>query len=85
MAFTIAIDELGIGNDKVAYVTLPANKNTVIDAMDKAKIFGETFARIENCDEFPELNGYEFDDEPTLGELNFLAKRLKEIACDTSE
>ena len=85
MAFTIAIDELGIGNEKVAYVTLPANKNTVIDAMDKAKIFGETFARIENCDEFPELDGYEFDEEPTLGELNFLAKRLKEIAHDTSE
>ena len=85
MAFTIAIDELGIGNEKVAYVTLPANKNTVIDAMDRARIFGETFARIENCDEFPELNGYEFNEEPTLGELNFLAKRLKEIARDTSE
>lgn len=85
MAFTIAIDELGIGNEKVAYVTLPENKNTVIDAMDRARIFGETFARIENCDEFPELNGYEFNEEPTLGELNFLAKRLKEIARDTSE
>ncbi len=85
MALEIAIDELGIGNDKVAYVTLPANKNTVVDAMDRAKIFDEPFARIENCDEFPELNGYEFDEEPTLGELNFLAKRLEEIACDTSE
>lgn len=85
MAIEVAINELGIGNDKVAYMTLPANKNTVIDAMDRAKIFGETFARIENCDEFPELNGYEFDEEPTLGELNFLAKRLEEIASDTSE
>ena len=36
----IAIDELGIGNDKTAYVMLPANKNTVIDAMERAKVFG---------------------------------------------
>lgn len=35
----IAIDELGIGNDKVAYVTLPANRNDVIDAMDREKIW----------------------------------------------
>lgn len=32
MALEIAIDELGIGNDKVAFVKLPANKNEVIDA-----------------------------------------------------
>ncbi len=77
MALEIAInDELGIGNDHIAYVTLPANKNTIIDAMDRAKVFGEPFLKIENCDEFPELNGYEFNEEPTLGELNFLAKRL---------
>ncbi len=80
MAFTIAIDELGIGNDRVAYVTLPANKNAVIDAMDRARIFDEPFARIENCDEFPELNGYKFSEEPTLDELNFLAKRLEIIS-----
>lgn len=30
MAFEIVIDELGIGNDKVTYVTLPANKNDVV-------------------------------------------------------
>ncbi len=81
----IAIDELGIGNDKTAYVMLPANKNTVIDAMDRAKVFGETFVRIENCDDFPELSGFEFSEEPTLDELNFLAKRLEEISNDTSE
>lgn len=81
----IAIDELGIGNDKTAYVMLPANKNTVIDAMDRAKVFGETFVRIENCDDFPELSGFEFSEEPTLDELNFLAKRLEEISRDTSE
>lgn len=81
----IAIDELGIGNDKTAYVMLPANKNTIIDAMDRAKVFGETFVRIENCDDFPELNGFEFSEEPTLDELNFLAKRLEEISKDTSE
>ena len=78
----IAIDELGIGNDKVAYVKLPANKNDVIDALDRAKIYGKTFLRIEECGEVPELAGYEFSEEPTLDELNFLAERLEEIAND---
>lgn len=82
MALEIAIDELGIGNDKVAFVKLPANKNEVIDALDRVKIYGKTFFRIEECDEVPELAGYEFSEEPTLDELNFLAKRLEEIAND---
>ena len=85
MAFEIAIDELGIGNDKVAYVTLPANKNAVIDAMDREKIFGETFVRINECDEVPELAGYEFKEEPMLDELNFLAKRIVEISEDNTQ
>lgn len=85
MAFTIAIDELGIGNEKVAYVTLPANKNTIIDAMDRAKVFGKASLRIESCDEFPELNGYKFSEEPTLDELNFLAKRLEIISADKED
>ncbi len=38
MALEIAIDELGIGNDKVAFVKLPANKNEVIDALDRVKM-----------------------------------------------
>ncbi len=46
MAFTISIKESYGGSDKVAYVTLPANKNAVIDAMDRARIFDEPFARI---------------------------------------
>ena len=83
--FEIAIDELGIGNDKVAYVKLPANKHTVIDAMDREKIFGETFLRISGCYTFPELEGYEFKSEPTLDELNFLAKRLEEISSDKED
>ena len=85
MAFEIAIDELGIDNDKVAYVTLPANRNAVIDAMDREKIFGETFLRITECDEVPELVGYEFSEEPTLDELNFLAKRIEEISEEKTE
>ena len=85
MAFEIAIDELGIGNDKVTYVTLPANKNAVIDAMDREKIFGETFLRINECDEVPELAGHEFKEEPTLDELNFLAKRLDEFSEDKED
>ena len=85
MTFEIAIDELGIGNDRTAYVMLPANKNTVIDAMDRARVFGETFVRIERCDKFPELNGYEFSEEPTVDELNFLAKRLEEISSDKED
>lgn len=85
MALEIAIDELGIGNDKTAYVMLPANKNAVIDAMDREKIFGETFLRINECDEVPELAGYEFKEEPTLDELNFLAKRIEEISEEKTE
>ena len=85
MALEIAIEELGIGNDKVAYVTLPANRNAVIDAMDREKIFGETFLRITECDEVPELAGYEFTEEPTLEELNFLAKRIEEITSDKED
>lgn len=85
MALEIAIEELGIGNDKVAYVTLPANRNEVIDAMDTEKIFGETFLRITECDEVPELAGYEFSEEPTLDELNFLAKRIEDISEEKTE
>ena len=85
MALEIAIDELGIGNDKVAYVTLPANKNAVIDAMDSKKIFGETLLLIAECDEVPEFVGYEFSEEPTLEELNFLARRIEEITSDKED
>ena len=85
MAFEIAIDELGIGNDKVTYVTLPANRNAVIDAMDSNKIFDETSLLIVECDEVPELAGYEFKEEPTLDELNFLAKRIEEISEEKTE
>ena len=80
--FEIAINELGSEVDKTAYVMLPTNKNAVIDAMDRDKVFGETHVRIERCDKFPELNGYEFSEEPTVDELNFLAKRLEEISSD---
>lgn len=85
MALEIAIDELGIGNDKVAYVTLPANRNAVIDAMDSKKIFDETSLLIVECDEVPELAGHEFREEPTLDELNFLAKRIEEISEEKTE
>lgn len=85
MALEIAIEELGTDGDKVAYVTLPTNRNAVIDAMDREKIFGETFLRITECDEVPELAGYEFTEEPMLDELNFLAKRIEEIASDKED
>ena len=76
----IAIQAADTDDELVAYVMLPANKNAVIGAMDRAKVFGETFVHIERCDKFPELNGYEFSEEPTVDELNFLAKRLEEIS-----
>ena len=80
-----AIDELGTSSEKTAYVFLPANKNEVIDAMDRNKIFGETFLRIEKCDKVPELNRYEFEKGPTLDELNFLAQRIEEISKDKTQ
>ncbi len=85
MRIWVSIKEFYGSSDRVAYVTLPANKKAVIDAMDRARIFDEPFARIENCDEFPELKGYEFNEEPTLGELNFLTKRLKVISADKED
>lgn len=85
MALEIAIEELENGSEKVAYVSLPANKKEVIDAMDREKIFGETFLRITECDEVPELVGYEFSEEPTLDELNFLAKRIEDISEEKTE
>lgn len=85
MAFEIAIEEIGTDGEKVTYVTLPANRNEVIDAMDREKIFGETFLRITECDEVPEFVGYEFTEEPTLDELNLLAKRLEEISADKDD
>ena len=53
--------------------------------MDRAKIRGETFLRIATCDEIPELEAYEFVEEPTLDELNFLAKRIEEISEDNTQ
>ena len=81
----ITIEELGANGGKVAYVLLPANRNDVIDALDRAKIRGETFLRIATCDEIPELEAYEFEEEPTLDELNFLAKRIEEISEDNTQ
>ena len=85
MALEIAIEELGTDGGKVAYVTLPANRNAVIDAMDSKKIFDETSLLIVECDEVPELAGHEFKEEPTLDELNFLAKRLDEFSEDKED
>ena len=85
MALEIAIEELGTDGGKVAYVTLPANRNAVIDAMDSKKIFDETSLLIVECDEVPELAGHEFKEEPTLDELNFLAKRIEEISEEKTE
>lgn len=81
----IAIEELGANGGKVAYVSLPANRNEVMDAMDREKIFGKMFLRITECDEVPEFVGYEFSEEPTLEELNFLAKRIEEITSDKED
>ncbi len=83
--FEIAIEELGTDGGKVAYVTLPTNRNAVIDAMDSKKIFDETSLLIVECDEVPKLVGYEFKEEPTLDELNFLAKRIEEISEEKTE
>lgn len=85
MAIRISIYALDTDDERIADVTLPANKNTMIDAMDKAKIFGETFAHIMDCEEFPELENIEFIEPPTLDELNFLAKRLEEISADKTD
>lgn len=85
MALEIAIEELGNGSEKVAYLMLPTNKSAFIDAMDRGKIFGETSLRIYECDEVPELVEHEFTEEPTLDELNFLARRIEDISEENTE
>lgn len=85
MAIRISIYARDTDDECIADVTLPANKHTIIDAMDRARIFGGTSLRITECDEASELAGYDFSEEPTLAELNFLAKRLKEISEEKTQ
>lgn len=72
MAFKIAITDF----EKTVYMTLPADK-TVIEGAG----FGEEATlRICGCEEFPELVDINFDEKPTLDELNYLAGELEKVA-----
>ena len=81
--FTIEIVEKK--TDRTARVALPASKFVVNDFMDRAHISGETMPRIYECTNVPELKDAEFTEPPTLEELNFLAKRIKEIGKDPAQ
>lgn len=78
--FVIEIIEMETA--RTARVVLPTSRFVVNDCMDKARIFGETTLRIHNCTDVPELKDAIFKEQPTLEELNFLAKRIKEIRND---
>lgn len=53
MTFEIAIEEVGSGGNRTAYAMLPANKNTIIDAMDRAKVLGKRMCSLKDATSFP--------------------------------
>ncbi len=69
MAFEITVRELN--SSRTAYIFLPANRNDINDILDKEHIFGETKLRINFCDEVPILDGFKYNEEQTLDEMNF--------------
>ena len=81
--FTIEIVEKK--TDRTSRVALPTSKFVVNDCMDRAHISGETMLRIYDCSNVPELKDAKFTEPPTLEELNFLAKRIKEISQDPAQ
>lgn len=80
MAFKIAITNFENGNEKTAYMTLPADRKTIADTIEKAGIRRETILRICGCENFPELVDADFDGKPTFDELNILAEKLENVA-----
>ncbi len=63
------------------YISFPVNKYSFNDQLDRAGIFGEYTVEISGY-AHDGLDNIEFTDKPDINELNFLAKRLKEICAD---
>lgn len=69
-------------SDRYEYITFPVNKYSFNDQLDRAGIFGEYTAEISELENETELKNIKLSDEPTVDELNFLAKRLEEVCTD---
>ena len=69
-------------SDRYEYITFPVNRYSFNDQLDKAGIFGEYTAEISELANETGLKNISLSDEPTVDELNFLAKRLEEVCTD---
>ena len=74
--FKIEMTHLENETESTANLTLPTDQKT----LDNANTHGTQMFRISECEKFPELVNIEFDENPTLGELNFLAEKLEKVA-----
>lgn len=77
---TVKITEKDL--DRYEYITFPVNRYSFNDQLDRAGIFGEYTAEISELENETGLKNIKLSDEPTVGELNFLAKRLEEVCTD---
>ena len=69
-------------SDRYEYITFPVNRYSFNDQLDRAGIFGEYTAEISELENETGLKNISLSDEPTVDELNFLAKRLEEVCTD---
>lgn len=69
-------------SDRYEYITFPVNRYSFNDQLDRAGIFGEYAAEISELENETGLKNIKLSDEPTVDELNFLAKRLEEVCTD---
>lgn len=69
-------------SDRYEYITFPVNRYSFYDQLDRAGIFGEYTAKISEFENETGLKNISLSDEPTVDELNFLAKRFEEICAD---
>lgn len=69
-------------SDKYEYVEFPVNRYGLNDKLDRAGIFGEYTVKISELANETGLKNINLSDEPTVDELNFLAKKLEEVCTD---
>lgn len=66
-------------SDRYEYITFPVNRYSFNDQLDRVGIFGEYTASLYDVNWGSHLKEIKLSDEPTLEELNFLAKRLDKV------
>ncbi len=66
-------------SDRYEYITFPVNRYSFNDQLDRAGIFGEYMASLYEVSGGSYFEKINLSDEPTVDELDFLAKRLDKI------